>query len=75
MRVFGTVLPFVQRVIMPCDANGVPIATPEEEAAAHFETRAVIFGWLGFFMSVPFGDVEPRAIDPENPRSYLVGNL
>jgi hypothetical protein len=74
-RIFGTVLPYVRRVIFPCDAFGVPAMDDEEVAASHFETRAVVAAWFGFCWMFPYGDVGPRAVDPANPRQYLAGNL
>lgn len=75
MSVFGSLLPFVGRVITPCDADGIPAFSPEEERAAHFETPAVCVAWFGFAGLFPFGEVTSRAIDPINPRQYAKGTL
>lgn len=72
---FGTILPFIGRVIGPCNADGLPAMDDDEANAAHFETRALMVAWLGRCMMFPFGEIMPRAVDPSNPRQYLAGNL
>ncbi len=69
MKLLGTVLPYVGVLISPCDADGMPIGDADDERAAHFETKALVFAWLGRFLALPFGSVEPRMIDPANPRT------
>ena len=71
----GNALPLLSRFIVPCDADGVPAMTPEEIAAARFETRAVVFAWLGLAWTFPFGQVSHRTLDPDDPRRYAPGNV
>lgn len=75
MKILGNILPYVNVVIGPCDADGIPAMDDDEAGSAHFETKALIFAWFGHCMMFPFGDVGPRAVDPANPRQYLAGNL
>lgn len=75
MSIFGTILPFIGRVIAPCDAEGHPAFSYQEEQAAHFETGAVCVAWFGLAALFPFGQVSMRAIDPLNPKQYAKGNL
>lgn len=72
---FGTVLPYIGFVVTPCDARGLPIATPEDERNAHFETSALVMAWFGRFVAIPFGDIDPRTVDPANPKQYAPGDL
>lgn len=73
--IFGGILPFIGRVIGPCDSAGVPAMDIDAESAAQFETKALCVAWLGMAFMFPFGEVMPRSIDPDNPRAYLKGNL
>jgi hypothetical protein len=73
--IWGTVLPFIGRVITPCDEHGVPAMEPDEFTVAQFETHALILAWLGRCTAIAYGKVEPRAIDPANPRSWRRGDL
>lgn len=75
MRIFGTILPYIGKVIGPCDADGSPAMTPDEERAAHFETVCWCFAWFGFVAMFPVGEPGPRLIDPNNPRQYAPGNI
>ncbi|KQT52203.1 MULTISPECIES: hypothetical protein [unclassified Aureimonas] len=75
MRLSGNLLPFIGRVISPCDANGIPAMTDEEAGEAHFETTALCLAWFGRVIMIGIGAVGPRAVDPDNPRAYLAGNL
>lgn len=54
----GTILPMVKRVIMRCDADGVTYQDGDGYPPA-FETKAILVAWLGFYISFPFGNVEP----------------
>ncbi|WP_454686851.1 hypothetical protein [Agrobacterium leguminum] len=74
MSVFGTILPYVSRVISPSDADGNPAMNEEENASAHFEVKCWAFAWFGFCALFPFGDAERRMIDPNNPRQYAPGD-
>lgn len=71
----GNLIPFIGRVITPCDADGVPGMTDEEVAACHFECRAWVFAWFGRATMWAYGDVEPRLIDAANPRQYAPGDV
>ena len=75
MRIFGNLIPFIGVVIGPCSRDGEPAMSDEEADAAHHEIKAVCVAWLGRCGMFPFGLVMPRAIDPDNPRQYLAGNL
>lgn len=75
MSIFGTLLPYVGRVIGPCDAEGVPAMTEAEVAASHWEVPCWCFAWFGFAGLFPFGEVQPRLVDPANPRQYAKGGL
>lgn len=75
MRIFGTILPYVGIVIGPCDSEGVPAMDDDEAASAQFETKALCVAWLGLAGMFAFGGVQPRLIDPNNPRRYAPGNL
>lgn len=75
MRIFGTILPYLGKVIGPCDADGIPAVTQDEERAAHFETVSWCFAWFGFVAMFPTGEPMRRLVDPSNPRRYAPGNL
>lgn len=71
----GTVLPWIGRVIAPCNEDGDPITNDEEEREAHFERRTVIFAWFNRFAAFPYGPIVPRQVDTANPRQYAQGDL
>lgn len=73
-KLWGTLLPYVGILITPCDEDGVP-AGEENIEAVQFETRSVVFAWFGLFISFGFGAVEPRKIDPSNPRAFARGDI
>lgn len=75
MRLFGTILPQVQMVVGPCDEHGIPAVGDEDASGAMWECKALMLAWFGQAMLFGLGGVQPRAVDPANPRRYLSGNL
>lgn len=75
MRIYGTILPYIGKVIGPCDAAGMPAMTPDEARLAHHEVVCWCFAWLGQVAPFPKGEPMPRMIDPNNPRQYAPGNI
>ena len=74
-KMWGTLLPLIAPVIIPCNQDGDLISGDEDEKAAHFERSAWVFAWFGFYLAVPSGEIAPRMIDPKNPRRYAPGNF
>jgi hypothetical protein len=70
----GYILPYFGRIITPCDAYGIP-SGPDTIEYDLWETKAWVFAWLGFYQMIAYGDVDTRAINPENPRQYMPGDL
>lgn len=71
----GYWIPFIGRVITPCDADGNPGMTDEEMAGCHFECRAWVFAWFGRSMMWAYGEVEPRLVDDTAPWRYAPGDV
>lgn len=71
----GKLLPYIGRVITPCDADGIPGMTDEEVAGCHFESRAWVVAWLGWAGVFPYGEVSPRKVDDADPRRYAPGDM
>lgn len=55
---FGTILPFIGRVIMRCDADGNTYQDGDCYPPA-FETDAIMIAWLGWYWAFAYGDVRP----------------
>ena len=69
-----TWLPFVGRVITPCDGDGVPFS-PDNVADCQHETRALVLAWAGFGLTLAYGPVAPRTVDPHNPKRWAAGDV
>lgn len=49
-------LPKIRSVIMRCNCDG-EIYEEGDGRLAMFETKAILFSWLGFYFAVPYGEV------------------
>jgi hypothetical protein len=58
-RLLGTALPYIGRVVIPCDENGVPFSRANIDAC-QFETKAIVLAWLGGCCEFGYGPVSPR---------------
>lgn len=74
-RLIGTVLPFIGRVIAPCDEHGNPAMNEAEAISARFERGCICIAWLSFAAMIPFGEIHHRMLDPNTPRRYAPGDL
>lgn len=52
------IIPNLRKVIMRCHADGTPYEIEDGHPPA-FETKAIMFTWLGFYYAFSYGEVFP----------------